>query len=233
MAGMVLVPGMMCDAGLWQEMVDDLAAYGPLIYGDLSRDDSLETMAASVLSGAPERFSLVGFSLGGYVAREMVRQAPERVQRLILIATSSQQDSSQLQAFKAATARSLAVTPGTFRGLGHKAIELSLSQEHADNAHLRSQIHQMSLRMGKEAYCRQLLMARNSDTHLLHQITSPTLVIAARQDRMRSVQESRTLCELIPQASLEVIDNSGHMLPLEQPAALVQVIQYWLAATPV
>lgn len=233
MAGMVLVPGMMCDAGLWQEMVDDLAAYGPLIYGDLSRDDSLETMAASVLAGAPERFTLVGFSLGGYVAREMIRQAPERVQRLILIATSSQQDSPQSQAFKAAAARSLRASQGAFRGLGHKAIALSLSQEHAENVHLQSQIHQMSLRMGKEAYCRQLLMARNSDTHLLHQITCPTFVIAAGQDRMRSVQESRTLCEMIPRASLKIIDNSGHMLPLEQPAALVKVIQHWLSVTPV
>lgn len=233
MAGMVLVPGVMCDAGLWQEMAEDLAAIGPLVYGDLSRDASLEEMAARVLSASPSRFTLVGFSMGGFVAREMIRQAPERVERLILIATSSQQDSQQARSFKTATAKSLSASQGAFRGLGHKAIALSLSEKQADNEHLQSQIHQMSLRMGKEAYCRQLLMARNSDTHLLGQISCPTLVIAAQQDRMRSVQESRTLCEHIPQARLEIIDDSGHMLPLEQPAALMQVMQRWLAATPV
>ncbi|WP_158785036.1 alpha/beta fold hydrolase [Pantoea sp. BAV 3049] len=233
MAGMVLLPGVMCDAGLWQEMAEDLAAFGPLVYGDLSRDASLEEMATSVLSEAPARFTLVGFSMGGFVAREMIRQAPDRVERLILIATSSQQDSQQAQSFKASTAKSLSASHGAFRGLGHKAIALSLSEKHADNERLQSQIHQMSLRMGKEAYCRQLLMARNSDTHLLSQISCPTLVIAARQDRMRSVQESRTLHEHIPHARLEIIDDSGHMLPLEQPAALMQVMQRWLAATPV
>lgn len=86
----------------------------------------------------------------------------------------------------------------------------------------------MSVRMGKEAYCRQLLMARNSDSHLLSQIRCPTLVIAAAEDRMRSVQESQTLYERIPHADLEIIEDSGHMLPLEQPAALAKVMTRWL-----
>ncbi|WP_380182813.1 alpha/beta fold hydrolase [Kalamiella sp. sgz302252] len=225
---MVLLPGVMCDAGLWQAMAADLAPFGPLIYGDLANEKELEAMATSVLQQAPERFTLVGFSMGGFVAREMIRQAPERVEKLILIATSSEQDSEQMQAFKAATARALRSASGDFRGLGQKSIALSLSKKHAEDEHLKAQIYQMSLRMGKEAYCRQLLMARNSDTHLLAQIKCPTLVIAAEEDRMRTVQESRTLCEHIPHATLEVIADSGHMLPLEQPAALAAAMSRWL-----
>lgn len=232
MAGMVLLPGVMCDAGLWQEMVADLAGYGPLIYGDLSRDASLEKMAARCLSQAPERFTLVGFSMGGFVAREMIRQAPERVQRLILIATSSQQDSPQTRAVKVATAKSLSGSQGAFHGLGQKAIALSLSADHASDPGLQSQIRQMSLRMGKEAYCRQLLMDRHSDTHLLNQISCPTLVIAAAGDRMRSLEESQIIYRLIPDATLEIIDDSGHMLPLEQPASLTRCICRWLSDTP-
>lgn len=223
---MVLLPGVMCDAGLWQEMTADLAPFGPLIYGDLARDSELEAMAASVLRQAPERFALVGFSMGGFVAREMIRQAPERVEKLILIATSSEQDSAQMQAFKAATARSL--ESAAFHGLGKKSIALSLSTKHAEDERLSEQIYQMSLRMGKEAYRRQLLMARRSDTHLLAQIGCPTLVIAAAEDRMRTVQESKTLCEHIPHAELAIIADSGHMLPLEQPAALAEVMIRWL-----
>lgn len=223
---MVLLPGVMCDAGLWQEMTAHLAPFGPLIYGDLAHDSELEAMATRVLRQAPERFTLVGFSMGGFVAREMIRQAPERVEKLILIATSSEQDSTQMQAFKAATARSLQTA--AFRGLGQKSIALSLSKKHANDQRLNEQIYQMSLRMGKEAYCRQLLMARNSDSHLLAQISCPTLVIAAAEDRMRTVQESQRLCELIPHAELEIIADSGHMLPLEQPDALAKAMTSWL-----
>jgi len=225
---MVLLPGVMCDAGLWQAMATDLAPFGPLIYGDLTRESQLKAMATSVLRQAPERFTLVGFSMGGYVAREMIRQAPERVEKLILIATSSEADSAELRAFKAATARSLQSTSGAFRGLGQKSIALSLSKKQANNERLKTQIFQMSLRMGKEAYCRQLVMARNSDTDLLSQIACPTLIIAAAEDRMRSIQESQTLYERIPHAELDIIADSGHMLPLEQPAALAEVMTCWL-----
>jgi len=225
---MVLLPGVMCDAGLWQEMAADLAPFGPLVYGDLASDSELEAMAASVLRQAPERFTLVGFSMGGFVAREMFRQAPERVEKLMLIATSSERDSAQTQAFKTATARSLQSASGEFRGLSQKSIALSLSKKHAEDERLREKIYQMSLRMGKAAYCRQLLMARNSDTHLLSQIRCPTLVIAAAEDRMRTVQESQTLCDEIPHAELKVIADSGHMLPLEQPATLAKTMIAWL-----
>lgn len=233
MAGLVLLPGVMCDAGLWAGMSEQLAEFGPLIYGDLSQASTLEEMAAQVLAQCPPQFTLTGFSMGGFVAREMTRQAPERVQRLILIATSSQQDSAQTQSFKTATAKALQASKSVFHGLGPKAIALSLSHNHADNQHLQTQIHQMSLRMGKEAWCRQLLMIRNSDTDQLNQITCPTLVIAAEEDRMRTMQESRTLYEHIPHAQLEIIADSGHMVPLEQPQALAEVILRWLRATPV
>lgn len=233
MAGLVLLPGVMCDAGLWVEMSEQLAEWGPVIYGDLSQAGTLEEMAAQVLTQCPPQFTLAGFSMGGFVAREMIRQAPERVQRLILIATSSQQDSAQTQSFKTATAKALQASKGEFHGLGQKAIALSLSQKHADNPQLQAQIHQMSLRMGKEAWCRQLLMTRSSDTDQLSQIACPTLVVAAEDDRMRTLQESRTLYEHIPHAQLEIIADSGHMVPLEQPQALAEVMFRWLRATPV
>lgn len=233
MAGMVLLPGVMCDAGLWQEIREELNEYGPLVYGDLSQASSLQAMALACLEQSPARFTLVGFSMGGFVAREMIRQAPERVERLILIATSSQQDSEQARSFKAATVKTLLSSGGLFRGLGQKAIALSLSEAHAGDARLQQHIHAMSLRMGREAYCRQLLMARESDTATLHQITSPTLVIAAAQDRMRTLRESQVLQQAIPGAVLEVIEESGHMIPLEQPKALAAVMKRWLEANPV
>ena len=88
---LLLIPGFMADATLWDAMTDDLAPFGPLVATDLSRGEDIERMAASILSDAPERFVAVGFSMGGYVARELARIAPERVEALILIATSARQ----------------------------------------------------------------------------------------------------------------------------------------------
>ncbi|WP_034945947.1 alpha/beta fold hydrolase [Erwinia oleae] len=228
MAGLVLLPGVMCDAGLWQKVESDLSPFGPLIFGDLSQGNSVEEMAESVLQQCPATFTLVGFSMGGFVAREILRRVPERVERLILIATSSQPDSERARRAKAATAAALASTSGPFRGLGQKAIALSLSAKRADDEALQAVIRAMSLRMGREAYRRQLLMTRRGDTALLRQISCPTLVVAAADDRMRTMAESQTLCDNIPHATLEVIAGSGHMLPLEQPQALAALLTRWL-----
>lgn len=231
MAGMVLLPGVMCDAGLWQDVEGKLTAFAPRVFGDLSQASSLEEMAKQVLAQCPDTFTLVGFSMGGFVAREMIRQAPSRVERLILIATSSQQDSAQSQHFKKITAEALQATTGEFRGLSRKTIMHSLSEKHADDTRLHDIIHAMSLRMGKAAYIRQLLMARDSDTDTLGQIDCPTLVIAAKDDRMRTVRESSVLSDGIPGATLAVIEDSGHMLPLEQPEKLAEVMTRWLQDT--
>lgn len=232
MAGMVLLPGVMCDAGLWQAVEGALSPFSPLVFGDLSQDVSVNAMAQRVLAHSPDTFTLVGFSMGGFVAREMVRLAPARVSRLILIATSSQQDSAQSQHFKTLTANALAAAGGTFAGLSKRTIMHSLSEKRAGDSRLQAIIHSMSLRMGKAAYLRQLRMARESDTHLLSQITCPSLVIAAEDDRMRTVQESRALCDGIPDATLKIITDCGHMVPLEQPEKLVEVITDWLNAPP-
>ena len=93
---LLLIPGFMADATLWNAMTDDLAPFGPLVATDLSQGEDIETMAAALLSDAPERFVAVGFSMGGYVARELARIAPERVTALILIATSARGDTEEL-----------------------------------------------------------------------------------------------------------------------------------------
>lgn len=231
MTALVLLPGMMCDAGLWQGMLPQLNAIGPLTCGDLSQGESIEEMASMVLECCPPEFVLVGFSMGGFVAREIARRVPHRVQGLALIATSSAADSAMQSQFKAKVAETLQHASGEFRGLGHKAIKLSLSRRHEDDPQQVQQILEMSLRLGRETYIRQLLMARNSDAHLLADIRCPTLVVAADEDRMRSLAESQALCDAIPHAEFRLVEDSGHMLPLEQPQRLVEALTDWIACS--
>jgi pimeloyl-ACP methyl ester carboxylesterase len=99
---LLLVPGFMADETLWRDLEAPLARFAPLHYADLRHDSSIEAMARRALDAAPPSFLLVGFSMGGYVAREIARLAPERVRALVLIATSTRPDTPALRQRKGA-----------------------------------------------------------------------------------------------------------------------------------
>jgi pimeloyl-ACP methyl ester carboxylesterase len=185
-------------------------------------------MASRVAAEAPERFALVGFSMGGYVAREIARLAPERVQALVLIATSARAD-TRAQAARKAIAVAHVREQG-FAGLSRGAIFQSVHPERAGDADLTGRIRRMGDRLGGPVFLRQAGQARASDLDRLGAIRCPTLVVAAAQDALRGLDEARELRDGIPGATLTVIGGSGHMLPLEAPDALAAAIVPWLLA---
>jgi len=212
----VLVPGFMLDADLWSDLVDDLAALGPVRHADLSRAASIEEMAADLLEAAPGRFDLVGFSMGGYVARAAQRAAPHRIRRLVLIATSARGDAAVQAQRKAAIAEA---DPASFRGLSRGSIRTSLAPDREGDTGLVERIRAMSVRLGGETFRRQALVRRDGDMDLLPAIGCPTLVVAGSRDRLRSLDEARELQAGIPGATLRIID-AGHMIPMEAPEEL-------------
>ncbi len=223
---LILIPGFMADAGLWDDMADALAVLGPVRHADLGQDDSIAAMARRLVANAPDRFSLVGFSMGGYVAREVVRLVPDRVQALVLIATSSRADTPDQTRRKAEAAHRLAQT--AYAGLSRSAILSSIHRDRAGDETLIEHIRAMGLRLGQGAFLRQSTLARDGDTDRLGDIACPTLVIAAAQDRLRSLAEAEELRDGIPGAVLRVIENTGHMIPMEQPVALAATMLPWL-----
>jgi pimeloyl-ACP methyl ester carboxylesterase len=222
----LLVPGYMADDTLWDDLRAPLAPFGPLVHADLRHDTSLEAMAARLLRDAPPSFILVGFSMGGYVAREIVRQAPERVEALALIASSTRPDTDAVKQGKRAVARSAPSV--SFAGLSRTAIATSLHPAHAGDEVLIERVRQMGVRLGAEAFRHQSMVERPGDLHLLDQIRCPTLIVAARHDRLRSLEESQELYAGIAGSTFAVIENSGHMIPLEAPQALADVLVPWL-----
>lgn len=225
---LVLLPGFMTDPDLWADMLPRLAPLGPVLHGDLTRDAGIDAMAHRVAEMAPERFALIGFSMGGYVARAIARMAPERVRALVLIATSARAD-TPVQARRKAAAVANVRRQG-FSGLSRAAILGSVHPDRVGDAALIARIRQMGDRLGGEVFLRQAGQARASDGELLGAITCPTLVVAAAQDSLRSLDEARELQAGIPGAALKVIDGSGHMLPMEAPDALAEAIVQWLQA---
>lgn len=224
----LLVPGFMTDAALWDDLAPRLQSIGPLTFVDLAQDDSIESMAQRALADAPEAFILLGFSMGGYVAREIVRLAPQRVQALILVATSARGD-SQIQARRKAAAVARAGA-SRFHGLSRAAIATSLHPDRADDAALIEHIHAMGERLGGEVFARQSALRRDGDVDTLARIDCPTLVIAADADRLRSLDEARELADGIAGAQLRIIEGSGHMVPLEAPEVLATLIVDWLGS---
>lgn len=230
---LLLIPGFMADATLWDalkdEMTDDLAPFGPLVATDLSRGEDIESMAAALLGDAPDRFVAVGFSMGGYVARELARIAPERVSALILIATSARGDTEDLIRQRRSA---LKAAPKAFKGLSRPAIVSSLHPDLANDEAMIARVRNMGLRLGGEVFHRQSAMARAGDLDRLAEITQPTLIIAADADRLRGPDEAEELHRGIPGSTLVHIPDSGHMIPLEQPKALARVMTEWLSQLP-
>lgn len=222
----LLIPGYMLDETLWDDVLGGLAAFGPVTHADLRHDATIEAMAARALADAPSRFILVGFSMGGYVAREIARLAPERVEALVLIATSTRPDSPALRQSRGRVGQAAASV--SFSGLSRVAIATSLHPKQRDNAALIERIRAMSVRLGGEVFRRQSALERAGDIDRLQGIGCPVLIIAAGQDRLRSREEADEMHAAMPGSELVVIEDSGHMLPLEAPDALLAAVVPWL-----
>ena len=223
---LLLIPGFMADASLWDAVTPALGALGPLSHGDLSQAADIPEMARQVLAAAPPRFAAIGFSMGGYVAREIARLAPDRLQAVVLVATSARADTPERARRKlAAVARA---RQSGFAGLSRAAVAESLHPDRAGDQTLIEQVRGMGDRLGAAVFLRQAGMARIGDLDRLGQIRAPTLVIAARQDRLRSLAEAAELQAGIPGAQLRVIEGSGHMLPIEAPGAFCAAVIPWL-----
>ena len=222
----LLAPGYMLDETLWDDVAGPLAKFGPLVHADLRHDATIEAMAGRALANAPGSFILVGFSMGGYVAREIARMAPERVRALVLIATSTRPDSPALRQSRGRVGQAAASV--AFSGLSRVAIATSLHPKQRDNDALVERIRAMGVRMGGDVFRRQSALERAGDLDRLHGIGCPTLIVAAGQDRLRSRAESDELHAGIPGSDYVVIEESGHMLPIEAPEALLAAMLPWL-----
>ena len=221
---LVLLPGYMLDESLWDEFVPLLQWPAPVQRLPLGPGTTTEEIARSVAQAAPERFVLVGFSLGGYIARKVAELYPERVAALVLVASSLEVDSAERAKAKQDAIRAL--DPATFRGLSMGAIAQSLHPHRRGDRELVTRIREMGRRLGYEAMVVQSGLQR--DGIAAASLSCPTLVIAAAQDPLRSEQETAALAAAIPGATLKVIAQSGHMLPLEQPEALATALKAWI-----
>jgi len=225
LADLVLLPGFMCDRDLWTDMVPDLEALGPLHFGNVYEDDTLEGMARRVLVGAPERFVLIGFSMGGFVARVLTLMAPERVSGVAFVASSARGYSDEETARRKAGYRPGDRPP---RAAGAVTTAMGLHPDREKDPVLLDRLRGMQRRLGPEVRKHQAALVRRDGYADLERIACPTLVIACRQDRLRTIAETERMAERLPHARFEVIEDCGHMAPLERPRELAALLADWI-----
>jgi pimeloyl-ACP methyl ester carboxylesterase len=224
----ILIPGFMTDASLWDDMLPALETLGSITHGDTTANATIAEMARDILSGAPERFALIGFSMGGYVAREIARMAPGRVLALVLVATSARADTPEQTRRKAVAVKMADLK--RFTGFSRPGVLISLHPDRATDEALIERVRAMSERVGGDVFRRHTQQFRETDLSRLAAIRCPTLIVAGDRDALRSWEESEELCAGISGSELVRIENAGHMIPMEEPSALAQAIVPWLQA---
>lgn len=228
---LLLLPGLLNDATLWRAQLDALSDIADCQVGDLTRHGSLRTTAEDVLAHAPEQFALAGFSLGGYIAQEILRIAPERVTRLALLDTSFKPDSPERAAQRIAQQNRVRM-PGTFHGFGDKLMRSYIDASRLDDHALVETVRDMTSRLGAEVFLRQSRIERIDGSEVLRQWRGPTLLICGRNDAITPLALSEQMAALMPQATRVVLDDCGHLAPLEKPEQVSVALRAWLQHRP-
>ncbi len=220
---LVLLPGYLCDAELWADMVPDLQALGQVHHGNLYADDTLDGMARRVLAEAPQQFVLVGFSMGGFVARVLALMAPERVAGVAFVASSARGYSAEENERRKAGAAPGIRPPRVGTGAP------GLHPDRENDPGLLARLRGMQKRLGPEVRTRQAALVRRDGYGDLERINCPSLVVACRHDRLRSFAETERMARHLRHSSFEVIEDCGHMAPLERPRELAALLAGWIS----
>jgi pimeloyl-ACP methyl ester carboxylesterase len=227
---LVLLPGLLCDRRLFAPQLAGIPTTLVRQMGDLTRDRSIDAMAEQVLDTAPRRFALCGLSMGGYVALEIVRRAPERVARLALLATRARGDSEEERQRRHALIA--LAEEGHFEEAVDRILPLLVHPHRTTDKELVETIRAMASSVGPEAFVRQqqAILDRKDRTAELAEIRLPTLVLCGREDRLTPPEFSLELAQAIPDATLIVLPRCGHLASLERPAAVTAQLRAWIGA---
>jgi len=216
----VFVPGLLCTDALYAPQVAAFSGQAECIVADHTRQDSMEAICEAILETAPERFHLVGLSMGGYIALEMVGHAPERIERLVLMDTSARPDRPEQTTFRhtlVAEARAEGLD-----GIVDRLLPQFLAEVHLADSGLVETVRRMARDTGVDAFEREqtAIIGRKDARPDLADISCPTLVVCGDLDTLTPPDLSQEIAAGIPGATLEMIAGSGHLTTLEKPDAV-------------
>ncbi len=224
----LLIPGLNCSARLYAPQLPALWRLASVTVADHRRDDSIPAIAERILADAPPRFAAVGLSMGGYIAFEIMRRAPERVYKLALLNTSARPESpeqTERRHAQIAWARQ-----GRFGEIPEQLFSLFSRRARLGDEIVKQTIREMADETGPDAFVRQqtAIMGRADSRPMLARIDCPTLIVVGDEDRLTPPDLAAEIAQGIPGARLEMIAACGHLSTLDQPEHVTTLLTDWL-----
>lgn len=229
----LFLPGLMCDRAVWEPQIAALSAGHTCVVADYGGADSLTAMAQSALEAAPARFSMIGHSMGGRVALEVMRSSAARVTRLALLDTGYQArpegQAGEVEAAKRYRLLDIARSQG-MRAMGREWVRGMVHPGRLSDEALLESILAMIERKTPDIFAAQIraLLERPSADAVLRAVRCPTLILCGRQDSWSPLGRHEQMARMVGGSRLEVIEDSGHMVTMERPEPVTAALTQWL-----
>ena len=211
----VFIPGLGMNEALFTQQIDVLKPHAQCHIFDHQSHDNIEDMVTAFLATAPDNFTIVALSMGGAIAFEIMRQASDKVEKLVLIATSARGDDDE----KAQSRYEMIelAQSGQFEQVIFHSYPSLVHPAFGDDPRLFSKVADMFFQTGKDVYIKQqhALLHRKASLDELATYECPTLIICGEQDQMNPINCSEEMASRINQSRLEILSGSGHLPPLE------------------
>lgn len=223
----VMIPPLLCDARVFADQIGALSVRHPVLAVPVHGFETVGDMAQEVLNHAPDNFALVGAGMGGMVALEIIHRAPERVSRIALINTVAQADTPAVASER--ENQIIAAKSGRFDDVIAHEMNAARIHEGDDPNQFQPLLRQMAKAVGPDAYVMAIraMQKRKDQQAVLRKIRQPALVICGDSDPQTVVRRQEFIAEMIPYATLEVVENAGFLPTLERPEEVSAILDTW------
>lgn len=225
---LVLLPGMMCDARLFGPQINAFSHERAVMVAPLGDHDTVAALASDILKNAPPTFALAGLSMGGIVAMEVFRQAPERITRLALLDTNPKAEADKIAQLR--EPQIAKVIAGQLRSVMRDEMKPNYLTDGPNMGQILDLCMAMADTLGPEVFVRQsrALQTRPDQQDVLRNVKVPTLILCGEEDNLCPPHRHELMHKLIPHSTLRVIQNAGHLPTLEQPDPTNEAMAKWL-----
>ncbi|MEM8803918.1 MAG: alpha/beta fold hydrolase [Pseudomonadota bacterium] len=230
MTPLILLPGMMCDARLFEAQIAALGTERDVTVAGIDRHNTVAELAQDVLDTAPPKFALAGLSMGGIVAMEVLRQAPDRVERIALMDTNPLAETELVRQRR--SPQMAAAREGRLAEVMRDEMKPHYLADGPQKPAILDLCMEMAQNLGPDVFIRQseALMTRPDQSETLRRANLPALILCGRHDRVCPLERHTLMADLIAGAVLKVIEDAGHLPTLEQPQATTRELENWLRA---
>lgn len=226
---LVLIPPILCDARVFAPQIAELSKRHSILFAATRYQDRMAEIASTLLDTAPPRFALAGMGMGGMVALELFRRAPNRITRIALIATHAQSDTPDIAAQREPLI--IAARAGRMNDVITYELDPTKLAPGANKPEVAALVQDMAHTMGAQAYVKQAraMQRRPDQQDVLRKIKVPALVMCGEHDKLNLVRRHEFMADMIPYAKCEILPDAAHLPTLERPDRSSAILLQWMA----